>query len=157
MEGQHLGAIAVSGELMQSLFFTGMPPDRWFRVDGGLPADAEYVRCYEDLPHNRFVFVYRHPSFPLTRPGEIVPLLPEPRLTALHGVRIDANTGQVVVESLHPQGVRVVATREEFEQDSLAITLPGGVCANLIHPPQEMDYIPPTSGEGEPTPHIVGG
>jgi hypothetical protein len=84
MEGLRLGAVRVSGELMYDLF-RASEPGHWFRVEQGLPADAEYVRSYyEDSPSNCFVFVYTHPSFPLTRPGELVRFVDPPQLSALH-------------------------------------------------------------------------
>jgi hypothetical protein len=83
MDGQHLGAMSVSGELMRDHLFRTSRPGEWFRVEAGLPADAEFVRCYEDAVYNRFVFVYRHPSFPLHRPGEVIRFLDPPQVSAL--------------------------------------------------------------------------
>jgi hypothetical protein len=114
MDGQHLGALRVSGELMRDMLFRPSPPGQWFRVDGGIPADAEFVRCYQDAEWNEFVFVYRHPSFPLVPPGERAPLLDPPRLSALYGVRVERGTGRLVVLDAHPDGVRVAKTEAEF-------------------------------------------
>lgn len=118
MDEQRLGAFAVSGELMRDYLFHSTPNGQWLRIDAGIPADAEYVRCYEDPVLNRFVFIYRHPSFPLRRPGERVQFLDSPQITALHGVRIDRKTGQVVVRSLATSGVRVATSTEEFFADA---------------------------------------
>lgn len=83
MEGLRLGAVRVSAELMYDIF-RASEPGHWFRVERGLPPDAEYVRSYYDDERNQFVFVYAHPSFPLTRPGELVRFLDPPQISALH-------------------------------------------------------------------------
>ena len=83
-DGQRLGALRVSGELMRDHLFRATTPGVWIRTESGIPHDAEFVRCYEDMERNEFVFIYRHPSFPLVRPGERTPNLDAPQLSQLH-------------------------------------------------------------------------
>lgn len=83
MDGQPVGAVAVSCELLNDIL-RGSAVGQWFRVEKGIPDDAEYVRCYADFERNQCVFVYRHPSFPLTRPGEHIRMLDGPQLSSIH-------------------------------------------------------------------------
>lgn len=81
-EGLRLGAVRVTAELMYDLF-RASPPGQWFRVEDGLPPDALYVRSYYDDRANEFVFIYTHPTFPLTPPGCVVSNVSPPRLSSL--------------------------------------------------------------------------
>lgn len=99
MDGLRLGAVRVSAELMYQLFRASRPGE-WFRVDKGLPTDVEYVRSYYDDRANHFVFVYTHPTFPLTRPGELVVTLPDVTVSALHLTSPLDSTQCEVVERL---------------------------------------------------------
>lgn len=128
MDGQRLIAVAVTGELMQCMFRTSAP-GHWHRVEDGLPPDAEFVRCYEDQPHNRFVFVYRHPSFPLHSPGELLTFF-HPILSALHlSAPLDAPQVACVEKCIAEQCSRAKAPkprgRVEFKWDE-PHTEPGG-------------------------------
>lgn len=81
-EGLRLACVRVTAELMYDLF-GATPPGQWFRVEEGLPPDAEYVRSYYDDGRNEFVFVYTHPTFPLTPPGHATARV-TPMLSSIH-------------------------------------------------------------------------
>lgn len=78
--GRHLGYISVTGELLQSMFFTAGPSDHWFQVEQGIPPDAHFLRWFFDDYTNRLNLVYEHPSFPLTHDGSQMTRLDLPTL-----------------------------------------------------------------------------
>jgi len=46
-----------------------------------IPEDAEIVRCNYNSPMNRFEILVEHPSFPMVRPGDVVPWAEAPTFT----------------------------------------------------------------------------
>lgn len=111
MDEQHLGAIRVSGELMRDHIFRTMVPGMWVRCESGLPDGAEFVRGYEDPAHNYFVFVYRHPSFPICRPGDPVTFLDVPQMSSIHlTLPLQPDTCQMLTALIGAQVCRAADT-----------------------------------------------
>ena len=81
---RRLACIRITGELMQSMFFTESRPDQWFQVQQGIPADAKFVRWYIEEERNELRMVYEHESFERTYPGQTVPYIDRPILRACH-------------------------------------------------------------------------
>lgn len=105
-EYQNLAMLRVSGELLRDGLFRDSPPGQWFRTAAGVPPDAEFVRMWVDEVYNDLRLVYRHPSFPKVRPGQVVRAIDPPMHSCIHLAN--------VLDDIEDGRFTVAAVREMF-------------------------------------------